>query len=134
MSSRQAEDHPIRSVTGLRNPASELVKEPLDGHGLIDAWPNRRSNLSMSTPSDRNRPPAQQPPLFEVADDRPSLAPPPNPEPTGRPRLRVANRDRIVFRAAPRGALIPQAHPARVIGDDVDGLDLKPLYDRIKAV
>jgi transposase len=88
----------------------------------------------MSTPSDRNRPPAQQPTLFEVADDRPSLAPPPNPEPTGRPRLRVANRDQIVFRAAPLDALIPQDHPARIIWDYVDGLDLKPLYDRIKAV
>ncbi len=88
----------------------------------------------MSTPSDRNRPPAQQPTLFEGADDRPSQAPPPNPEPTGRPRLRVANRDQIVFRAAPLDALIPHDHPARIIWDYVNGLDLKPLYDRIKAV
>jgi len=52
----------------------------------------------------------------------------------GRPRLRTANRQQIVFRAAPLDALISSDHPARVVWDYVLGLDLDPLYDRIKAV
>jgi transposase len=52
----------------------------------------------------------------------------------GRPRLRTANRQQIVFRAAPLDALIPGDHPARVVWDYVGGLALGSLYDRIKAV
>src|SRR5512147_43782 len=51
-----------------------------------------------------------------------------------RPRLRMANREQIVFRAAPLDALIPHDHPARIVWAYVEGLDLTPLYDRIKAV
>ncbi len=71
--------------------------------------------------------------LFEVAGD-----PPAEPEAAdpgrGRPRLRTANRQQIVFRAAPLDALIPGDHPARVVWDDVEGLDLDPLDDRIEAI
>lgn len=73
--------------------------------------------------------------LFEVAGD-PSVeaeAEPVDPG-KGRPRLRTANRHQVVFRAAPLDALIPGDHPARVVWDYVEGLDLAPLYDRIKAV
>jgi transposase len=52
----------------------------------------------------------------------------------GRPRLRRANREQIVFRAAPLDALISHDHPARIVWAYVEGLDLTPLYDRIKAV
>ena len=52
----------------------------------------------------------------------------------GRPRLRTANRQQVVFRAAPLDALIPHDHPARVVWDYVVGLDLSSLYDRIRSV
>src|SRR5512142_1360747 len=87
----------------------------------------------MSTPSHHQRPQAEQSTLFEVGG-----APPPEAKPSapmrGRPRLRTAHRDQIVFRAAPWDDLIPDDHPARLVWDDVEGLDLSPLYDRIKAV
>src|SRR3954464_11451027 len=101
----------------------------------------------MSTPSERTRRPAHQPTLFEVpagpppeTPTPPSGAPPGPPAETppaagtcGRPRLRTANRQQIVFRAAPLDALLPQDHPARVVWDYVGALDLSPLYDRIKS-
>ena len=52
----------------------------------------------------------------------------------GRPRLRTANRQQVVFRAAPLDALIPHDHPARVVWDYVEGLDISSLYDRIRSV
>src|SRR5512135_1731750 len=87
----------------------------------------------MSTPSHHQRSQTDQSTLFEVGDD-----PPPEIKPSvpmhGRPRLRTAHRDQIVFRAAPLDDLIPDDHPARLVWDYVEGLDLSPLYDRIKAV
>jgi transposase len=87
----------------------------------------------MSTPSDRERSRDHQPTLFELPADPPAEAPTTT-EGRGRPRLRSANRQQIVFRAAPLDALIPHDHPARIVWDYVEGLDLAPLYDRIKAV
>jgi transposase len=87
----------------------------------------------MSTPTDRQRPLAKQPTFFELAGDPPSEAKPAPPS-RGRPRLRTANRAQIVFRAAPLDAIISQDHPARTVWAYVEGLDLAPLYDRIKAV
>jgi len=87
----------------------------------------------MSTPSERKRSRPDQPAFFEPAGD-----PPPAPKPAeparGKPRLRTANREQIVFRAAPLDALIPKDHPARIVWDYVEGLDLSPLYDRIRSV
>ena len=87
----------------------------------------------MSTPSERQRPPAHQPTLFELPADPPAEAPSIT-ETRGRPRLRTANREQIVFRAAPLDALLPQDHPARIVWVYVEGLDLTSLYDRIKSV
>jgi transposase len=87
----------------------------------------------MSIPSERKRPSAHQPNLFAVPAEPPAETPP-APEPRGRPRLRTANREQIVFRAAPLDALLPQEHPARLVWAYVEGLDLTPLYDRIRAV
>jgi transposase len=87
----------------------------------------------MSTPSHRKRSPVPQATLFAVPDDAPPSARP-IPDAPGRPRLRTANRQQIVFRAAPLDALLPQDHPARIIWDYAEGLDLSPLYRRIKAV
>src|SRR5215218_5315340 len=86
----------------------------------------------MSTPPSRKRPQAD-PMLFDVAGD-PAAVPKAADPGRGRPRLRTANRQQIVFRAAPLDALIPGDHPARVVWDYVEGLDLGPLYDRIKAI
>jgi len=71
--------------------------------------------------------------LFELSGNSSAEAEPAVPG-RGRPRLRTANRQQIVFRAAPLDALISSDHPARVVWDYVLGLDLDPLYDRIKAV
>jgi len=87
----------------------------------------------MSTPSDHERPQTKQSTLFEVGDRPPSDVKSSGP-PQGRPRFRTANRTRIVFRAAPLDALIPDDHPARVVWDYVEGLDLSALYGGIKAL
>src|SRR6516162_3488393 len=89
----------------------------------------------MKTPLDPPAPRPEQPSLFETSadDDRPPRATEP-PTPSGRPRLRTANRDQIVFRTVALDELIPDDHPARVVWDYVVGLDLSPLYSAIKAV
>jgi transposase len=86
----------------------------------------------MSTPSDQKRPRVQQSTLFELPDAPPSC--PPTQAAIGRPRLRTVNREQIVFRAAPLDDLLPQDHPARIVWDYVEGLDLGPLLRRIKSV
>src|SRR4051794_29316320 len=89
----------------------------------------------MNTPGDRDASRPEQPLLFETPadDDRP--APPAEPPVTsGRPRLRTANRDQIVFRAAALDQLLPHDHPPRLVWDYVEGSDLSPLYQSIKAV
>jgi transposase len=87
----------------------------------------------MTTPSDRKPRRDDQATFFELGGDSP---PPPQPEvpARGKPRVRTANRQQVVFRAAPLDALIPHDHPARTVWDYVDGLDLAPLYDRIRSV
>src|SRR5512135_1515220 len=117
----------------LRNKNSELVKESRSSHQGIGVWRFRRYNLPMSTPSERKRPQAHQPTLFESPAD-PSAETPPATETRGRPRLRMANREQIVFHAAPLDALLPQNHPARIVWAYVEGLDLTSLYDRIQSV
>ena len=89
----------------------------------------------MDTPNNRNPPRPDQPTLFAMPADgdvppRPAAPPPP----PGRPRLRTANRQQIVFRTAALDDLIPPDHPARIVWEFVEGLDLSPLYDSIKAV
>src|SRR4051812_4449176 len=112
--------------------AWERVKQSRLGANLIVRCGIDRYNCLMSTPSRRNRTQAD-PMLFDVAGG-PSAEAEPADLGRGRPRLRTANRQQIVFRAAPLDALIPGDHPARVVWDYVEGLDLDPLYDRIKAV
>src|SRR3954454_15430488 len=87
----------------------------------------------MSIPSERTRPPAHQPTLFELPAGPPAETPPAT-EAGGRPGLRTADREPIVFRAAPLDALLPQEHPARLVWAYVQGLDLTSLYDGIQAV
>jgi transposase len=89
----------------------------------------------MNTPLDRPASRSEQPSLFETSadDDGPSRPTQP-PALSGRPRLRTANRDQIVFRTVALDELIPADHPARTVWDYVEGLDLSPLYGAIKAV
>ncbi len=87
----------------------------------------------MSTPTGRKPSQDNQPTLFEAAGEETVAAKIPDPV-CGRPRLRTANRQQIVFRAAPLDALIPHDHPARVVWGYVEGLDLSSLRDRIKSV
>src|SRR5512144_2202615 len=92
-----------------------------------------RYPLSMSTPADRKPSQTRQPTLFKLPAEPPHEGTPATTS-RGRPRLRTANRDQIVFRAAPLDALLPHDHPARTVWDYVEGLDLSALYDRIRAV
>ena len=89
----------------------------------------------MDTPNDRNPPRPEQPTLFEMpaGDDAPPRPAEP-PLPPGALGLRTANREQIVFRTAAIDELIPPDHPARIVWDFVEGLDLSPLYDSIKSV
>jgi transposase len=77
----------------------------------------------------------EQPALFALPLD-PVGESPSSEEPSlsGRPRLRTANRTQVVFRAAALDELISSDHPARIVWDYVEGLDLRPLYEAIKAV
>jgi transposase len=89
----------------------------------------------MDTPSDRHPPRPEQPMLFALpADDDTPPRPAEPPLPPGRPRLRTANRQQIVFRTAALDELIPPDHPARIVWEFVEGLDLGPLYAPIKSV
>ncbi len=89
----------------------------------------------MKNPDVSQSPRLEQPPLFETPADPAGQAPPSEaPSSSGCPRLRTANRQQIVFRTASLDELIPLDHPARAVWDYVEGLDLSPLYDRIKAV
>jgi transposase len=89
----------------------------------------------MSTPIDPNPPRDESPRLFETpAGDDPPPQPDPPPVTFGRPRVRTANRQQVVFRAAALDELIPPDHPARTVWEYVEGLDLSPLYQAIKAV
>lgn len=89
----------------------------------------------MDTSSDRHPPRPDQPLLFEMpaGDEVPGRTAEP-PAAPGRPRLRTANRQQIVLRTAALDDLIPVDHPARVVWEFVEGLDLAPLYQSIKSV
>src|SRR5512135_2138613 len=97
-----------------------------------------RYPLSMSTPADHKPSQTRQPTLFKLPAEPPHEGTPHEGTPAttsrGRPRLRTANREQIVFRAAPLDALLPHDHPARTVWAYVEGLDLTPVYDRIQAV
>jgi len=89
----------------------------------------------MKTPDAPKSPCLEQPPLFDTpADPVPAALPSQVPASSGCPRLRTANRQQIIFRTAALDELIPLDHPARIVWDYVQGLDLSPLYDRVKAV
>jgi transposase len=52
----------------------------------------------------------------------------------GTPRLQLPNRGQLELRSVDLEGLLPADHRARLVWAFVEGLDLAPLYDRIKAV
>jgi hypothetical protein len=52
----------------------------------------------------------------------------------GPPRLLQARRDQLLLLPVNLEELIPEDHPARVVWDYVQGLDLGPLYQRIRSL
>ena len=56
------------------------------------------------------------------------------PAPSGRPRVKRANRHQMAMRTVALDALLPEDHPARLVWEYVEGLDLGPLYEPIRAV
>ena len=56
------------------------------------------------------------------------------PAPTGRPRVKRANRHQVAMRTVALDALLPEDHQARLVWEYVEGLDLAPLYEPIRAV
>jgi len=86
----------------------------------------------MTTLSDRKPSAAEQATLFDLPPA--NLPVPAATAGVGRPRLRQANRDQIVYRALPLNALPPADHAARTIWAYVQGLDLSTLYDAIGSV
>jgi len=64
----------------------------------------------------------------------PTDAPDPEELAPGTPRLQRPNRSQVELRSVDLDGLLPADHRARLVWAFVEGLDLAPLYDRIKAV
>ena len=97
--------------------------------GALDEFVAGGIRVIMST-EDSTRPSqrtADQDSLFPIPT-------PPPPEPVGPPRLRRADRHQVVMRAASLDSLLPDDHRARVVWEYVEGLDLAPLYAKIRSV
>jgi transposase len=72
--------------------------------------------------------------MDELFDLPPTEAGPVEPEGRARPRLQRPERDQITLRPSDLESLLPADHRARLVWAFVEGLDLAPLYDRIRAV
>jgi len=88
----------------------------------------------MSTSSaDSSTPPRAAPDLlFDV----PAIENPPASETPGgdEPRLRYAQRNQVAMRLLSLDALLPEDHRVRVVWEYVQGVDVTPLYQEIRAV
>ncbi len=56
------------------------------------------------------------------------------PTPIGAPRLQRPNRRQLELRPSDLESLLPPEHRARIVWEFVKGLDLSPLYEKIRAV
>ena len=52
----------------------------------------------------------------------------------GKPRLKRVQRQQMVMQAVDLDSTLPSDHPARLVWELVEGLDLSPLYAQIRAV
>lgn len=87
------------------------------------------STEAMNSPSARTREASTLFPIPEI-DPAGSSAP----RPIGRPRVQRAERHQIEIQMLPLDALLPEDHPVRLVWEYVEGLDLAPLYEPIRAV
>lgn len=69
--------------------------------------------------------------LFPIPEPPPESA---APAPTGRPRVKRANRHQVAMRTVALDALLPEDHQARLVWEYVEGLNLGRLYEPIRAV
>ena len=72
--------------------------------------------------------------MDELFDLPPTEAGASEPEGRARPRLQRPQRDQITLRPSDLESLLPADHRARLVWAFVEGLDLAPLYERIRAV
>jgi len=72
--------------------------------------------------------------MDELFDLPPTESGPSEPEGRARPRLQLPNRGQLELRSVDLDGLLPADHRARLVWAFVEGLDLGPLYARIKAV
>jgi transposase len=70
--------------------------------------------------------------LFDLGPE--DLAPAKPAPPSGSPRVRQANRQQVEMRCLSLDQLLPEEHPVRVVWQYVQQLDLRPLYEPIRAV
>ena len=101
------------------------------GLGVLDKLQDGGIREVMSTedtiqPSSRNGNEAR---LFAIEASASQEA-----EPSGRPRLRRAERDQVVMQVASLDSLLPEDHRARLVWEYVQGLDLSRLYEQVRAV
>jgi len=72
--------------------------------------------------------------LFELPEGDPVGAAEVPRQGVGRPRVQRPNRYQVGIRTLSLNALLPEDHQARLVWEYVDGLDLTPLYEQIRAV
>jgi transposase len=84
-------------------------------------------NTQANNPS-ASQDPVEQNMLFAVPSAEPQSAPP-----AGQPRVRRAERRQVFMRAQALDDLLAEDHPARLVWQYVEGLDLARLYEPIKA-
>lgn len=101
------------------------------GLGVLDKLQDGGIREVMSTedtiqPSSRN---ANEARLFAIEASELQEA-----EPSGRPRLRRAERDQVVMQVASLDSLLPEDHRARLVWEYVQRVDLSRLYEQVRAV
>ncbi len=72
--------------------------------------------------------------MSETLFPLPDANEPPDTPVTAEPRVQRPNRTQLELRPVDLEALLPPDHRARVVWEFVEGLELGPLYERIKAV
>ena len=68
--------------------------------------------------------------LFDLPQTEPAE---PTAETRGAPRVQRPNRAQVELRAVDLEGLLPADHRARLVWAFVEGLDIEPLYERIRA-
>jgi len=90
----------------------------------------------MNTQSNKNpkEQAAEQATLFDLGEPEPIEKADHRKVFGGTPRLNVADRLQVQFRAFAWNDLLPEGHQARIVWDYVESIDMGPLYQKISAV